>query len=491
MKTTESLINASRFEIKLDSYAVGTATSVTDTMALATAQDYRRAAASRMMPIGKDDIRAKIPPADYHVSRKIDGEFTVLIYKNGEAFCINPGGTVRIGLPWLEEAAKTLEKAGIKEARIAGELFVDVKDRRPRVHDVSTIARNPKTKADLKRIRFAPFDIISIDEEPASDVYGEAFQRLENLFAKTKLISPVETKIVADIAGIEKIFSEWVEGEDAEGLVVRNDSIGQFKVKPRHTLDAVVVGFTESTDDRAGMLHDFLVAVMREDGSFHILTRVGGGFSEEQRRSMLSDLKDMVVASEYVEVNSDYVAYQMVKPEWVVEISCLDLISQTTRGGNVNRMVIDFDENEGYQVVRRMPLATVISPQFVRRREDKQSHPKDVRIAQVSDRVEVSLTDADAKSFKLPKSEVQRREVFTKVLKGATMVRKFVLIKTNKELASDEFPAYVVHYTDFSPNRKEPLSREVLVSSSKEQIDELYNGLKEANIKKGWNEYTC
>ena len=58
---------------------------------------------------------------------------------------------------------------------------------------------------------------------------------------------------------------------------------------------------------------------------------------------MLSDLKDMVVESEFVEVNSDYVAYQMVRPEWVIEISCLDLISQTTRGGNVNRMVIDFE----------------------------------------------------------------------------------------------------------------------------------------------------
>lgn len=130
-----------------------------------------------------------------------------------------------------------------------------------------------------------------------------------------------------------------------------------------------------------------------------------------------------------------------------------------------------------------MPLASVISPQFVRRREDKQSHPSDVRIDQVSDRVEVGLTDVDAKSFNLPRSAIVRREVFTKVLKGETMVRKFVLIKTNKSETSDEFPAYVLHFTDFSPNRKDPLAREVIVSHAVAQIDSLYIRLRDAQVK--------
>ena len=357
-----------------------------------------------------------------------------------------------------------------------------------RVHDVTTVARAPKSLDDLQRLRFAPFDVIDIDGEPASEAYAATFQTLESLFGKSERLQPVETRIVKDVSEIQALFVEWVEQQDAEGLVARSDSLGIYKIKPRHTLDAVVVGFTESTDDRQGMLHDLLVAVMRPDGTFHILTRVGGGFSDELRRSMLSDLKDMVVPSEYVEVNSDYVAYQMVRPDWVVEISCLDLISQTTRGGPVNRMVIDFDEAGGYQVVRRLPLATVISPQFIRRREDKSSHPDEVRIRQVSDRVEVALTDADAKSFMLPAAQQLRREVFIKKLKGATMVRKFVMLKTNKETATDEYPAYVVHFTDFSPNRKDPLSREVLVSNSSKQIEELYAKLKEENIKKGWSE---
>ena len=490
MTTTSDLIDLGRVEIKLGEYAVGTSQVLTDPNILAAAQNYRRQAGSRMMPVGKADIRSKIPTADFHVSRKIDGEFTVLVLRDEACFSINPGGTVRVGLPWHAEAAAMLNKAGIKEAMIAGELFVHNAERRPRVHDVTTVARQPKSQDDLERLHFAVFDVISIDGEQPSDSFPSTFQTIESIFSGGDRVHVVETQVLSDTASIEKLFEEWVEGEDAEGLVVRSDSAGLFKVKPRHTLDVVVVGFTESTDDRAGMMHDLLLGVVRADNTIQILCRVGGGFSEDLRRSMLSDLKDMVVGSEYAEVNSDYVAYQMVRPDWVIEISCLDIISKTTRGGDINRMVLDFDTESGeYKVVRRLPLATVISPQFVRMREDKKAHPDDVRLSQVTDRVEVAMTDLEAKNFTLPESEILTREVYVKEAKGQTMVRKFVIIKTNKENEFDEYPAYVVHYTDFSPNRKDALQRDVMVCSTSEQANSLFESCKEANIKKGWDPF--
>ena len=63
----------------------------------------------------------------------------------------------------------------------------------------------------------------------------------------------MEAKFLKDPSEIEQQFEEWVDQQGAEGLVVRSDEAGMFKVKPRHTLDAVVVGFTESTDERQGM----------------------------------------------------------------------------------------------------------------------------------------------------------------------------------------------------------------------------------------------
>jgi hypothetical protein len=152
-------------------------------------------------------------------------------------------------------------------------------------------------------------------------------------------------------------------------------------------------------------------------------------------------------------------------------------------------MVLDYQGNGHgkYNVVSRLPLAAVISPQFLRRREDKRPAKQDIRIEQISDIVDVPLADRDARQMTLPVSEVLRREVYTKELKGETMVRKFLLWKTNKELDAEHFPAYVLHYTDFSPNRKDPLARDIRVSSSLEQIQKLWDGLKEENIKKGWN----
>ncbi len=182
-----------------------------------------------------------------------------------------------------------------------------------------------------------------------------------------------------------------------------------FKIKPRYSLDVAVVGFTEGMDDRAGMLHDMLVAVMRPEGAFHVLGRVGGGFTDDQRREFLSDLKDMPAESEYAEVN-DGVAYQMVRPEWAIEVSCLDLISQTTRGASIDRMVLDWEAPAGrYRAVRRLPLASPISPQFLRRREDKKIHPADLRLQQVADLVEVPMAEKDAPARDAQKRNPQAR----------------------------------------------------------------------------------
>jgi hypothetical protein len=486
-----ALLDRSRVEIKLGDYGVAAATALSDSGLLPRVQEYRRLAGSRMIPLEPDEIEKRIPKANYFVSRKMDGEFTVLIYRDGKCLTLNPGGTVRTGMPWQDEAAKTLAKAGLKSAIIAGELYVSCEGRRPRVHDVTTVARQPQGAEDLKRLRFAVFDILAVDEVVTTQrPYAETWSQIEKIFGKGTTIHPVETKQAADAGEIRKLFGDWVEGSGDEGIVVRSDTAGLFKIKPRHNLDAVVVGFTESVDDRRGMLHDLLVAVKRHDETFQILTRVGGGFSDDVRREMLSDLKDMVVHSDYAEVNSDHVAYQMVRPDWVVEISCLDLISETTRGGPVNRMVLNFSGVNGhskYEPVRRLPLAAVISPQFVRQREDKSAHRQDVRIEQVSQRVEVSLTERDARQMTLPKSQLLRRDVYKKIAKGETMVRKFVTWQTNKAAESDEYPAFVLHYTDFSPNRKDPLEREVRVSSSLAQINALFTEFVAENIKKGWD----
>lgn len=483
----ETLIEPRDLELKLGNYRVGSAASLSDPTLLGQVQEYKRSVSSRMIPLDQKDIAKKVPSAEYWASRKLDGEFSVLVYRHSQALLLNPGGTVRLGLPLLDEAAAILQKRSISQAIIVGELHLDPTRKRERIHDVVRIARAPETTADLEPLQFSVFDLLEVNEQRQWNSFAETWSKVQELFGQGTRIKPVPTVKVANSQEAEHYFTEQVQQQGAEGIVLRSDTAGQFKIKPRLTLDAVVIGFTESVGERTGMMHDLLLAVRRADGTFQVLCRVGGGFTEEQRREILADLKDIVVESEYAEVNSDREAYQMVDPKWVVEISCLDLISQSTRGAPIHRMTLTWDaEQRRYRIVRRLPLVSVLSPQFLRFREDKTTSYHDIRIDQVSRVVDVPMVDADARQLTLPASERLHREVYTKQLKGETMVRKFVVWKTNKEQVSNDFPAFVLHYTDFSPNRAQPLAREVRVSSSREQIDTLLSELRAENIKKGW-----
>ncbi len=481
-----SLLNRSKLEIKLGEYAVGGVAALTYPLYIAKAQDYRRFTAARMMPLEPKDILERFPKAEYHVSLKVDGEFNLLIYSDGEAILVNPGGTVRVGLPALKEAVALLKKAGVKNAVIAGELhFTRSEGRRGRVHDVSRVARQPASQAELDDLGFAAFDIIEIDGAEAFPNFAAVEKRLKALFGKGQRCAVVESRWLKDGAEIETQFRNWVE-QGAEGAVIRSEAIGLFKLKPRYSIDAAVIGFTEGTDDRRGMIHDLLVALMRDDGCLQVLGHIGGGFSNDERQGFLSDLKDTIVQSDYVEVN-DQVAYHMVRPELVIELSVLEVISQNTRGLPITKMALNWNAAEKrYQIVRRLPLVAMISPQFVRRREDKSVNAFDIRVEQVTDVVEVPLADRDARQLNLPASQVLKREVCTKVLKGQTMVRKLVMWQTNKEKHSDEFPGFVIHATDYSPNRKTPLERDIRVSNSREQIEELWTELAAEAFVKGW-----
>jgi len=93
------MIHSDRMDILLGRYAVGDASCLADPALVAKAQDYRRRAAARMMPLDPGQLAKKLPAAEYHVSLKIDGEFNVLAYAEGQAVLVNPGGTVRTGLP--------------------------------------------------------------------------------------------------------------------------------------------------------------------------------------------------------------------------------------------------------------------------------------------------------------------------------------------------------------------------------------------------------
>jgi hypothetical protein len=482
-------LDRSRLTTKVGAYALGTASALTDATLLGRVQAFRRQVSARMTALDRDGLERRLPDATYHISRKIDGEFGVLVWQDGECFLLNPGGTVRVGAPFLAEAADRLRD--VSKALVAGELHVARADgKRPRVHDVVSVARNPASAADVASLRFAVFDVIDLDGTAFPGGYAEVWEEIQRRFGGGEHVFPVET-VLGDAKETRARFRRWVDKEGAEGVIARSDAAGWFKIKPSHSLDLVVVGYSEGTDDRAGRLHDLLLALPRRDGAFHLVGRAGGGFTDEERVRLPGELAALEAESRYTEVNADRVAYRMIEPRLVAEILCLDLLAEDTSGKPVERMVLTWDPAaRRWDPVRRLPLVSIVSPRFLRFRDDKQAVPEDLSMRQITDLVAVPQADQSLDAAALPKSELLRRRVAVKTLKGQRLVRKLLLWKTNKEAEEAGFPAYVIHLTDYSPSRQDPLQRELRVSDSREQIEELWNALEQETFVKGWEDIT-
>jgi len=101
-----ALVNIDALKQLAGDYRSGRAADALLTPALLQTVRMRRRQLGQMMSaFDIETAKRRLPPADYVVSRKIDGEFTCLIYDNGDVITMNPGGTVRVGAPFHEEAA--------------------------------------------------------------------------------------------------------------------------------------------------------------------------------------------------------------------------------------------------------------------------------------------------------------------------------------------------------------------------------------------------
>jgi hypothetical protein len=192
-----------------------------------------------------------------------------------------------------------------------------------------------------------------------------------------------------------------------------------------------------------------------------------------------------IVAASSVRYASDSGGlYSFVKPEIVAEVEVTDFQAEQSSGEVSQAMVLQFGL-EGWSRIGMSPCPRPIHPVLVRLREDKKADSVDTRMEQVSSFASPHVGEAG--EGPLPASQLLRREVWTKEAKGKTSVRKLLVWKTNKEVHSGgRFPAYVVHWTDYSPSRAAPLDREVKLAPDETEAHKIANELVKENIKKGW-----
>lgn len=451
---------------------------LSDTGLLETLQTYKRRVAGtyRALPPAR---LGEVSAAPMWVTRKIDGETWFLVRQSGHLFLASPAGRVLAGdLPVLRQAAN-LPEGSI----VAGELHALVKDRRERVGDLAAAlaAQGPQAGDG---IAFTAFDGVQLGGQPLPIAYDDKLKALGACLPAASHLKVIEALAMNTGLEVFQHFESQVLPAGAEGLVVRHASGIVYKVKPEITLDALVIGYTVKADQPQAC-RSLLLALMRPDGAYVIAGACGNLGDDDARRAWFTRLQPLQAASGIRRASDSGGLYQFVRPQVVAEFTVTDLQGELSDGKVPMAQTAVFSE-AGWTLQGAVPSPSLIHPVFKRLREDKQPDATGVRLAQLQEYLPASPQGAPAAGASLPASTVLRREVWTKTTKGQLAVRKLLVWKTNKSDVSDRYPAYVVHWTDYSAGRAEPLDREVRPAPDEASAMQIAQGLIDDNIKKGW-----
>jgi ATP-dependent DNA ligase len=433
--------------------------------------NYKSKVASRYIPVDAEQIGLKIAESDYYLmSIKYDGHLAFLSTKSGKAELYNRKGEI-LNIPAITEAASKINK----EVILAGEICCFESGKSTSHREVNSALSAP----DKNDLRFGVFDILELGGKSIEGDVREKSKIVSEIATSEKVFT-IEQKFVESRKDIIDFYKDC--GDEIEGLVVRSANGIVYKVKSIFTLDLVVLGYAESTGEREGYMRDLLLGFCLGNNTYQIVTKCGSGFSDLDRKEFPEKLEKLIVQSEYTEVSGAKTAFMMVKPELVVEISCLDLINETNDGA-IQKSVLKFDPKNGYSIDSNANTLSIISPNFVRIRSDKSANEQDAGTNQAYGLVEPLKEKITESSF--VDSKIILREVYTKAGKTGTAVRKFLGIKTNKE-TSGQFSPYLIMYSDYSGDRKTPLEQELFLCETENDMKAKISSLKEENIKKGW-----
>lgn len=440
---------------------------------------YKRNVAKRYRFVTPDQIKDRIPEGNLFISTKVDGELWYICKLGSEVALCSPTGRVIMGIPAVQEAEKQLANCG--DMVIAGELFAVVKGARTRVKDC---ARALGDGALAPTLGFKAFDLVSEGEDDSlRKPYGERFARLTELFKDGRRVAVVTT-VEGQVDAVHARFDEWVLAGAFEGLVVRSDTNGVFKVKNTIDIDVVILGYGEGRNGETAEIRELIVGLLRDDGTWHVLGTVGSGLNGATRLSWLRRLEPMVIPSMFRMANSEGTLCRWVKPEIVIQLRIADILDSDSRDAPIRRMTLIHDPEKGWIPNGVADFVSLLFPVFDRERADKPVDALHVGVQQVYSYLPQEEAEVVSETAHVG-SEVVARRVWTKGGKGGTAVRKAVTIQTNKHELGD-YPAFVAHFTDWSAGRKEPLQTQIRVASTRETIDGIVEAWVTDNIKKGW-----
>ncbi len=457
---------------------------------LEAAPEYKHRLSGMFVLGDGNKISETVNGSNLVVTRKLDGEMRTVFFDGTKSYMYTTGGKEETDFPCLKELTEKLKKSGIGSIGFAAELNVIAEDtRRTRVTDVIHAINDSSLHETLA---LSPFDLLLLENKKwLTEHYSVTYSKIEEIFGtyenackEKSLIRPVQMEKATNAQEVQEIYDKWVCTEKAEGIVVHSEFPFIWKIKPQHSVDAVAVGFTVSEN----AIRDILFAVIEEDKTFRLFAGGSNGLTDDQRKILFTQFEAIKASANFVYTDSRGVSYQFIRPKYVFETAAIDFASENCIHEPYKNKIILFDENKGWSLEKIANGVVTYSLKIVRLREDKKPVFEDVRSKQIFDICPFSNDSSVDEIFdekNLPESKIIQRYVYKKLFRSKVLVKKFLIIKTNKE-QTGKYPAYILHFTDFNPRRKEILKIKTFVSSDEESLEEKLNDLTFEEINEGW-----
>ncbi|MBX9247145.1 ATP-dependent DNA ligase [Actinotalea ferrariae] len=252
------------------------------------------------------------------VDAKLDG-IRVQVHRDGDDVRVHTRSLddITARVPELVEVVRALP---VRAAVLDGEALALDASGRPRPFQ-ETSARSATRDAELAaEVALSPFffDVLHVD---GRDLMGAPL--LERLAVLDEVAAGhvVERVVTDDAAVAQEAFARWV-GQGQEGVIVKDAAApyeagrrgsAWVKVKPRHTLDLVVLAVERGSGRRAGMLSNIHLGARDGSGGFVMLGKTFKGMTDEMLAWQTERFRELEVDDDGWTVT--------LRPEQVVEIA--------------------------------------------------------------------------------------------------------------------------------------------------------------------------
>ncbi|WP_225753405.1 ATP-dependent DNA ligase [Actinotalea sp. Marseille-Q4924] len=270
---------------------------------------------------------ARFDGRDVVVDAKLDG-IRIQVHRDGDDVGVFTRSLddITARVPEIVEVVRSL---AVRTVVLDGEALALDDDGRPRPFQ-ETSSRSATRDAELAAattLRPFFFDVLHVDGEDLLDApLTERLARLDAVVG-THAVERVRT---GDPATAQAAFERWVTAGQ-EGVIVKDAAApyeagrrgsAWVKVKPRHTLDLVVLAVERGSGRRAGLLSNIHLGARDADGGFVMLGKTFKGMTDEMLAWQTERFRELALDDDGWTVR--------LRPEQVVEIA-FDGLQRSTR----------------------------------------------------------------------------------------------------------------------------------------------------------------